>query len=365
MALRFSYLLALGIASGVGLWMASGKVVIGGAGESSPPSPAEQLKNISNKPIAVRVASFHAQPREAKLEVRGRTEADVKVVVRAETTAVVRKRFVNEGDLVEKGDLLCVLDEGARAARVLHANALLAQAELDYQASTKLNNKGFTAQNKVAALKASRDAAKAQLQEVELELDKTEIRSPGRGIVESPMVEVGSMLQAGQPCATIIDFDPMLVIGTVSERDINNVYIGQEAQVSLVTGEQLSGSVRYIAPAANPDMRTFRVEIEISNETGKIRDGITATANLIKPIQTAHFISPGILTLNDNGEIGVRAVSDENKVLFYPVAIEGGTTEGVWVKGLPDELQVIVVGQDFVLEGQTVKPMPVELEVGS
>ncbi|WP_102867566.1 efflux RND transporter periplasmic adaptor subunit [Pseudovibrio exalbescens] len=359
MAIRFSYILAAAIAGGVALWMSSGTIVVGGQGanENSVPPPAVRVEAENEEAFPVRVERFKAQLRRSYLDLRGRTEADTKVEVRAETTGQVEKRLVQEGQRVKSGDLLCVLDRGAREARVLQANAQLAQAQLDFEAANELSGKGFTANNRVAALKAARDAAQAELREADIELSRTEIRSPIRGIVESPMVEMGTILSVGQICATVIDPDPMLAIGAISETNISRVYLGQPARIELVTGDVVEGKVRYIAPSADPDTRTFRVEVEIPNPDGTVLDGITALTQLKLPEQKAHYMSPAYLTLNDNGVIGLRGVDESNTVVFYPVEVIGGDTEGVWISGLPEEATIIVVGQDYVSAGKTVKPV--------
>ena len=124
-----------------------------------------------------------------------------------------------------------------------------------------------------------------------------------------------------------------------------------------IYGLMPDSAIRYIAPASDDATRTFRVEIEIANPDGAVRDGITATARVPLALQKAHRLSSGILTLDDAGSVGVRAVSDDNTVAFYPVTILGGDTEGIWVSGLPDRLAVITAGQDYVTEGQTVDPV--------
>lgn len=359
MKLRFSYFLAIGIIAGVAGWMWTGTYIEGGLGETdgSIPPPAERSQAADATLFRVEVREISAEPRRSVLIIRGRTEAEARVAVRAETSGRVAERRVTEGEIAKAGDVLCVLDKGAREAKVAEARALLAQARLDHTAATQLNEKGFTAQTRVAALKAAMDAAAAKLEEQELELSRTVIHAPITGIVESPMVETGTILATGQICATLIDADPILAIGQVSERDINALRIGQQAEVELATGGSVSGKVRYIAPAADPATRTFRVEIEVPNADGSVRDGITATARVPLVEQRAHHISSGILTLNDAGTVGVRAVGPDNTVSFHPTRILGGDTDGIWVGGLPETLRVIVVGQDYVIEGQTVEPV--------
>ena len=354
--IRFSYLLAIWMTAAVAGWMATGDIIIGGRADAEGGAEPPAVRNEADeKPFRVRVSTFEAQTRRATLEIRGRTEADAKVEVRTETSGKVAERHVIEGSRVETGDLLCRIDTGARAAKVLESEARLAQAKLDYDAATQLSSKGYATETRVAALKAALDAATAGLQEAEIELERTEVRAPIAGVVESKMAEVGSMLAAGQICATLVNADPLLTIGQVSEADISKLMPGLAAQVSLVTGETVTGTIRYISPTADPETRTFRIEIEISNPDGHLRDGVTAFASVALDSLQAHFISPGILTLNDAGEIGVRAVDGDNRVSFHPTRILGAERDGVWVGGLPERVRIITVGQDYVRDGQTVE----------
>lgn len=365
MRLKFSYILAIGMAAGIGLWMASGTVVIGGRADSAnaTPPPAERQEQDGKALFRVEVANLTAEERQPVLEIRGRTEAEAKVAVRAETAARVVARPAVEGSRVKAGDVLCELDKGAREANVLQAKASLAQAELDHDAASQLKAKGFTAETKVAALKAALDAAHARLQEAELEFGRTSIVSPIDGVIESPMANIGARLKVGDTCATVIDTDPMIAIGQVSEVDVNQISIGMEASVHLVSGETLPGKVRYLAPAADADTRTFRIEIELPNGKGIARDGMTVTNYLKLPSQKAHRVSPAILTLNDAGQVGLRGVDDNDVTLFYPVKVLGGDADGIWVGGLPETARIITVGQDYVTDGQKVEPVLKTAEV--
>ncbi|WP_299814591.1 efflux RND transporter periplasmic adaptor subunit [uncultured Roseibium sp.] len=365
MRVKLSYVLAAGLAAGIGFWMYTGTVVIGGVGdgENAAPTPALRVSQATSAPFRVQVQELVAQDRRAVLEVRGRTEAEAKVAVRTVTTDTVVERPAREGSRVSAGDILCVLDRGTREASVLEAKAVLAQAKLDHDAATQLNSKGFTAENRVAAVLAQRDAARARLKEAELELQRTVIKSPIDGVIESPMAEVGAHLENGDICATVIDSDPMIAIGQVSELEISHVSEGMPATVKLVTGESLDGKVRYISPSANPDTKTFRIEIELPNADGRARDGVTALTMLSLPAEKAHLISPAILTLNDAGQVGIRGVDENNKTVFYPVKVLGGDQDGMWIGGLPDKVTAITVGQEYVSDGQIVEPVLQTAEV--
>ncbi|QDG78073.1 efflux RND transporter periplasmic adaptor subunit [Labrenzia sp. PHM005] len=365
MPIKFSYILAAGLAAGIGIWMSGGSVVVGGVGdgENATPAPAVRVAEQSEGTFRVEVRKLFAQDRQAVLEVRGRTEAEAKVAVRSHVTDDVIDRPAREGAYVAAGDILCILDRGTRESRILEAKAAVAEAEMLQKAAKQLSSKGFTAETRVMTVQAQLDAANARLEEAERELRRTVIRSPINGVIESPMAEIGAQLDKGSVCATVVNSDPMIAIGEVSELNIGQISENMTAEVELVTGDTFEGRVRYIAPAANPDTRTFRVEVEIPNSEGKARDGVTAVTRLPLPVEKAHKISPAILTLNDNGKVGVRAVDQENKTMFYPVKVLGGEQDGLWVGGLPDEVIVIVVGQEYVADGQVVEPVIKTAEV--
>ena len=69
----------------------------------------------------------------------------------------------------------------------------------------------------------------------------------------------------------------------------------------------------------------------------------------------AHFVTPAVLTLNDAGLLGVRTIVDGQTVRFLAVEIIDDTQDGVWVAGLPDEVQIITVGHEFVSNGEKVR----------
>ncbi|WP_075220846.1 efflux RND transporter periplasmic adaptor subunit [Acuticoccus yangtzensis] len=348
------YLLAGVMAAGIAAWMASGTLVVSGTAEEANPRPPAARQEAATGTFSVRTRTITAEERSRSLTMRGRTRADALVSVAAETTARIASRPVDRGTRVAEGDVLCALDEGVREAQLARAKAEAERAQLDYDAASKLQGRGFESETRVAATKAALDAASAAVAEAEEELSRAVIRAPIAGVVQEPLGEVGAMLSVGGVCATIVDADPVIVTGQVSERDISAIERGVEAQVTLVTGESVTGEVVYISRTADADTRTFTVELSVPNPDMTLRAGVTAEANIpLAPVK-AHRLSPGVLTLADNGQIGVRTVDQSGTVSFMPVTIAVQDADGLWVTGLPDTVTIITVGQDYVIDGQTV-----------
>ena len=187
-----------------------------------------------------------------------------------------------------------------------------------------------------------------------VELNRTEVKAPFSGFIEK-IVKPGNLLNRGETCAVIIELDPITFIAEVPEAEIQQVIKGQKVLIELVTGESISSNLSFVSKSATPSTRSFRVEAQIKNSSGLIRDGITGTMHIITNEILAHKISPSILLLSDDGIIGIRAVDDDNAVQFIPIKIIEDTHDGVWVTGIPNLTKIIVLGQGFVENGQNVQ----------
>lgn len=185
-----------------------------------------------------------------------------------------------------------------------------------------------------------------------VELNRTEVKAPFSGFIEQ-IVKPGNFLERGQNCATIIQLNPIIFVAEVPEFSINKIETGQEVSMKLVTGELLKGNLTFVSKSASPSTRTFKVESQIPNKDGEVRDGITAEMTIKTKIVKAHKISPSILLLNDAGIVGVRSIKD-NIVKFNEVIILEDSESGLWITGLPETLELIVQGQGFVEDGQKV-----------
>ena len=390
----YSYGVALIIVLVLAVWMASGTLVTGGKGPGNGERPIVSLIEEDGGPLtdaieesgindhaeqtghvdpeltiaernalvegdtaplrSVRIDVVTAQNMPIEVPLRGRTKAKSSVSVVAQTAGIVQSVEVRKGQRVEAGDTLCTLDQGARKLAVDQAQAAVDQAQTAYDANLALVNKGIAAPNTTLAVEAQLKGAQAQLQSAKLEFERTIIKTDIAGTVSDPMTTVGAMLAMGQPCATVVELDPMLFIASVPEARIQYAKVGLEAEVTTINGEKAEGKVSYIAPTADEATRSFPIEITLPNADLELRDGVTAEAIVNVGTAPVHVLPQSVLTLDDDGLLGVRTVEDGNKVAFHPVTIIRDTRDGVWVTGLPFKVNVITVGQEFVQPGQIV-----------
>jgi multidrug efflux system membrane fusion protein len=303
---------------------------------------------------SVRVAILSAADRDASLTIRGRTAALHSVDLRSEVEGVVQAIHFEKGDHVKTGQVLCELKLRDRQARLDQARALVTQTEKQHAVDLELAKDGFRSSTQVDQSAAALEAARAGEQTTAIELDNTRIRAPFAGLVDDRYVDVGDYMKVGDRCALLIAPEPFLAVGQVSENEVGDLKEGDPASATLVTGETASGRIRFVAARADDTTRTFRIEVELPNPDGRLKVGVSADIHIPVRQLKAEKISPGILVLDDNGVVGVRAVLN-GVVRFLPVQIVSDNPDGMWVAGLPDHLAVITVGQAFVTDGERVR----------
>lgn len=343
--------------------------------------------------VSVVVYSSNSQNLGSAVILRGETEAARFVQVRAETFGQVISDPLRKGSFVQKDDILCRLDEGTREAALAdslarleeakalipqteaklgEANSRLEEAKINFNAASKLSEGGYASDTRVASVQAAMrsaeagvataaagfDSTRARIQSAEAgvatarkEIERLTIIAPFEGALESDTAEIGSLLQPGDLCGTIIQLNPIKLVGFLPETELFRVKLGASVRAQLTSGQEIAGNVTFLSRSADSKTRTFRVEVNVPNDGLEIRDGQTVEIAIGSDGKKAHLLPQSALTLNDDGLLGIRFVDDKNITRFAAVKLEQDSKEGVWVSGLDDSVDVIIIGQEFVKEG--------------
>jgi len=352
---KSSYVFAAGILAVIVLYF----VVRGIFGGQDREAQATEAKNAAiaarHQDPLVQAVLIAEQIKPYDVVVRGHTEAARTVVVRAETAGVVAATPAPEGSFVKTGQVLCRQEVEARQATLDQARAAQKSRQLQRQASAELAEKGFRSPTQVLQDQANLDAATASVRQAQVTLDQINIRAPFAGVFDHRDAEIGTYLSPGQSCGTVIELDPVLIVGDIAEIETGQVHVGAPATAKLVSGETLSGHVRYVAHDADPQTRTYRVEIVAPNPRGAVRSGLSAEVQVSAGAGPAHLVPETALVLDAAGRQGVRYVQDDGRVAFAPVKVLDEVPGGVWVAGLRGNVRLITVGQSYVSEGQKVR----------
>ena len=362
--------------------------------------------------VAVMAMASSAQEIDDAVLLRGETQPSREVQVSAEIAGRVISEPLPGGTEVSAGDLLCRLDPGttggalaeARAAlaeaqaqrpqvearipeaesALLQAQAQLEEARINLTAAEKLSENGYSSRTALAGARAAQraaeagvssaeaglksassgietleariESARAALSRTQTAVDNLQITAPFDGLLEDDTAELGALMSVGSRCATVLSLDPILLVGYVPETDVARVRIGARAGARLTGAGMVSGTVTHVASRADETTRTFRVEITLPNPGLAIRAGQTAEIGIEAEGAMAHLVPQSALTLDDDGRLGLRSVAGDGTALFLPVTVLRDTRSGVWLGGLPETVDIITVGQEYVTDGVPVAP---------
>jgi len=227
--------------------------------------------------------------------------------------------------------------------------------QLQQQANVELAAKGYRSQTQVLESQSKLDSAQAGVRQAEIALAQVNIRAPFAGVFDHRDAEIGAYLAPGQPCGTMIELNPLLVVGDVPETSAAKLKVGATAKAKLVSGQMLSGRIRYVAQDADPQTRTYHLEIAVPNPKLDVRSGLSAEVRIAAGSGPAHLVPVSSLVLDSAGRQGVRYAVAGDRVAFSPITIVEETPEGLWVTGLSGPVRLITVGQSYVADGQKVR----------
>jgi multidrug efflux system membrane fusion protein len=318
-----------------------------------PETPVKKPSTITK----VRVREQFAQPLLQEITLTGRTAPQRTATLRAEIQARVEQTVANRGERIKPGDVIIRLAIEDREWRLKEAQALVKQREFEYQAQQSLSRKGYQSQVQMAETMTFLEQAKTQVKQAQLALENTIIHAPFDGVLVQRLVEEGDYVSPGTPVAELVDEDPFLIIADVTELQRHYLELGQIATARLVTGQTLTGKISLLAIRAEDSTRTFHIEIEVPNSKGELAAGVTTEIHIPLGKVFAHPISAALLSLNDEGILGIKTVEENNRVQFYPAHFARATADGIWLTDLPHRLRFITVGQGFVRAGDLVQPV--------
>lgn len=340
--------IALGLIAALVMWMGSGFVFP--APEAPPETRAEP------KPVSVATRKSVAEPVPQIFVAEGQALPDRDTAIRAETGGEIAEVLVDKGTMLEAGEVIGRFVLAEREAQLETAREELSRTQRELNNANTLLEKGVATVDRVRRAQAAVAAARAQVASAEEAVENTVIRAPFAGRLEELQIDTGEYVAAGSDVARIVDNTPLTVAIQVPQQAVRDIKPGLKAEVQFITGETAEGEVVFVGSSANAETRTFRTEISVPNSDGSIAAGISAEIRIPTGEVVAHFISPAILSLGTDGTLGLKTVTEDNRVEFHEVEIVRAETDGLWVRGLPEEVELITVGQGFVNEGEEVAP---------
>ncbi|EHK58338.1 efflux RND transporter periplasmic adaptor subunit [Allomesorhizobium alhagi] len=359
---RFHKLAALVVLAGFAAWMGTGEFSSVGSAANEDQAKTEAAEQPAAPLRTVAVVTPPRVQHARAIRISGKTDAEKRVTLATRVMGVIESLPVKQGQRVERGDLIMRLDARDKEAAVRMAESVVAQRQAEAEAAERLVGGGNAPKLQADQARAALATATSQLESAKAELAQYEMYAPYNGVVDRVPVQPGSTILAGAEVATLINLDPLLAIGEVSERDLRYLKIGDKAEIRLVDGTTVQGTLRYISRDASSATRTYRIEVAIPNENKELPAGMTAEIKLLAESTDAVALPRSVVTLSGAGDLGIRAVDKDDKVVFFPIDLVDDTPNGLLLGGIPADARIIVAGQDLVTEGDTVKAVEADQE---
>lgn len=271
--------------------------------------------------------------------------ADADVI--AKVAGEVKEILVEEGDVVEKGQVLARLDGDRLRLSLSESEARLRKLQRDFERNVELSEKGLISAGDFEKIKFEMEALQAAHNLASLELDYTHIRAPIRGVVSARYIKLGSTLAVNAPVFRVTSLDPLIAYVHVPEREFTNIESGQRTDlyIDALQEEPIIATVTRVSPVVDPVTGTFKVTIEIYDPARRIKPGMFARIGIVHDRHENALLVPRSAIVEDTGRTSVFVVED-GVALQKPVTT-GLVNEGMVeiVSGLDGNEQVVTVGQ--------------------
>ena len=295
-------------------------------------------------------------------------EADAEAGVIAKVAGEIREILVEEGDDVTSGQLLARLDGDRLRLELMQSEANLRKAQRDYQRNVDLKDKSLVSAGDFEKIKYEMDALEATHNLAKLELSYTEIRAPIDGVIAERFVKIGNTIDVNAVTFQVTSMEPLIAYLHVPEREYRRIARDQTAviEVDALQGSEFQATVARISPVVDPDTGTFKITIEVSDPTRRLKPGMFGRINIVYDMHPQALQVPRSAIIDEAGETSVFIVEDEKAVrrLIRTGYANKGHIE--ILDGLTGSEKLVVVGQAGLRDGSKVSIInAVEADEGS
>lgn len=328
------------------VWMLSGIFSFGHKKDEHHPNSIAMVKTEIN----------NASPKNVYIKLNGITLADQIVHLKSEVEGLIVDIPSKNARFVKKGETLAIVDQKNRIKAVEQAEAELKKQKVSYNAAKAIFDKKLSSEVALVTAKSNLLSAEVRLQATLDELDKTFIKAPFDGYLNSIDVDVGEFVTTvnGINIGSIAILDPMSVIVYIPEKDIQAAQSAKTADV--VFGQNvLEGNITSLAKVAENDSRSFKMEIKVPNKDLILNSGQSVVARVHVSETQAHLVPKSVITLDIKGNIIVKVINEQNEVIELKADIIDEDEDGFWLVGLPDSINLITLGHQFVNNGEKVE----------
>ncbi|WP_430410698.1 efflux RND transporter periplasmic adaptor subunit [Kordia sp.] len=297
------------------------------------------------------------------LELQGSVDTKKNIVITPEMSGILKQVFVKEGQRVSKGQILARVDDNGLSQQLAQLQIQTDFAKTTYERQKRLWDQKIGSEIEFLQTKSAYEGQQKAVDQLKIQIAKTAIRAPFSGVIDDVITEQGSVVGAGQSqIMRIVNLRDMYIEAVIPEKYLTSVVEGVDVEVYFpVLGTTSKEKIRQAADFINPNNRTYKIEIGVSNKDGKIKPNLTAKLKINDyTSEKAILIPQSVISENAEGQQYVFVANDINDKTAKAkrVIIETGKTQGDFIEitsGLKDGDAVIKEGARSVKDDQEIK----------
>ena len=284
-------------------------------------------------------------------------EAEQQATVVSRVRGLVEQIYVEEGDMVQKGQVLVKLQDEQLEIEVKRALATLNKLENDYKRNKELFDKNLVSADEFENARFEYESQKAEYELAKLNLKNTEIVAPISGVVSSRMIKNGNLVTENQEVFEVTDFDPLLAILYVPEHEMNKIENNQKTLISVDArrGQTFEGEVERVSPVVDPETGTFKVTVAVQDQSDQLKPGMFGRVKVVYDVHKQTMLIPKQAVIEQDSEQSVYVV---NENIALKKMINTGYVNGSNIEvtgGLDLNDRVVTIGQSSLQDSSLVE----------
>ena len=324
------------------IWMLSG--VLFNANDKYKP-----FKKLSN--VKIKVESIIVQKFSPTISIPAKIESEQSILIKSQVAGNIDNINVKSGETVRSGQLLLIIDGNAIRAKLKQAHINYNESLIQYQANKKLYSKKLISEAGFERIRLKLANAKADLESVKNEYNKHYIKSPFSGQVGIVRVKKDEIINRNQEIIDVENKSQYKIVGYVSIRQKAKIKEGNKFHF-YIGNEKHFGTITAISSTPEQVVKTYRVEGKIDKDEFVAGQPVKMTISLDKV--NAHFIPSSLFNINNNGDLSIKILNENNKVILKQVDIIEETSNGSWVVGLDRITKILTDGAGFAKIGSSI-----------
>ncbi|MCB1008355.1 MAG: efflux RND transporter periplasmic adaptor subunit [Acidobacteria bacterium] len=308
----------------------------GSKGSADNGADAKKDEEKETQAVPVEVTTLERGPIEQLLRYSTHLEAERAVEVRSEAARKVVALLAEEGNRVAKGQPLVRLEDEQQKTALSRAKGQVDQTRREFDRRAALYDQKMISEQELTQARYELDQAELALADAERELSYTVVRAPIAGTVTARNVKVGDTVAVNQHLFDLVDFDSLVALVYVPEKELPAVAVGQEARLAppAAPDRLFAGAIDRIAPVVDPKSGTVKVTVKVPYESG-LRPGMFLEVELVTAVEPDALLVPKRAIVPDGTQLAVWRL------------VDGDTVERIWISPRLEDREKVTVGDEL------------------